>query len=83
LEIEERNEGNKAYTSFKSSLDLSMGILYIIIAGYATQMPFIIEAYGKKTVYIIGGLFVLYGLFRFYRGFVGIKNIFLKKRLRR
>jgi len=70
---EERNE--KTNLSFRSSLDIGMGILYLIIPAYAFAMPALIEQYGKTSVYVIGGLFILYGFIRIGRGFFALQKI--------
>ncbi|HMN32674.1 MAG: hypothetical protein IT215_08990 [Chitinophagaceae bacterium] len=69
---------NKASLGFKSSLDIGMGFLYIIIPAYAFAMPSIIEQYGKGTVYTIGGLFIFYGGFRIFRGLMALQKFFKK-----
>ncbi len=69
---------NKASLGFKSSLDIGMGFLYIIIPAYAFAIPSIIEQYGKGTVYTIGGLFIFYGGFRIVRGILALQKFFKK-----
>lgn len=71
---------NKAYESFRASVDIAMGSLYLFISVYCMQLTSILEEYGKTTVYTLGGLFILYGLFRFYRGVQKLKSAFLKPR---
>ncbi len=61
------------YTKFKSSVDLGMGIIYMVVSYYASQTAFIIEEYGLGLVYTISLLFFLYGVFRIYRGFIALK----------
>jgi len=68
MDIDQRNDENKGYVLFKSTLDMAMGVLYILISGYAMKMGFIIERYGKTTVYVIASLFIFYGVFRIVRG---------------
>ena len=69
---------NKAYVSFRASLDIAMGVLYIFISVYCMMMPMIVEEYGKGTVYTLGLLFTAYGLFRLIRGLLKLKSVFLK-----
>ena len=80
MDLEERNNENKGYVLFKSSLDMAMGVLYIIISGYAMKMDFIIERYGKTTVYVIAGLFIFYGGFRMVRGILLFRSMHRKRR---
>jgi hypothetical protein len=68
MNLNERNNSNKAYGQFRSSLDMAMGLLYIVISGYAMKMNFIIEEYGKTSVWVIASLFIFYGVFRIIRG---------------
>jgi hypothetical protein len=74
MELEERNHKNSVYGQFRSSIDLAMGVLYMIISGYAMKTKFILELYGKTVVWILASLFILYGLFRIYRGLQFYKN---------
>jgi hypothetical protein len=75
MELNERNKDNKVYNQFKSSMDIGMGFMYMVISGYAMNTNFIIEKYGKSTVWTIAFLFIAYGLFRIYRGI----QFYLKK----
>ena len=59
---------------FRTSVDIAMGVIYVLIPLYAMQMSFILETYGSTTVGILAGLFICYGLFRIYRGFKRIKK---------
>ncbi len=65
---------NKATLGFKSSLDIGMGVLYILIPIYALLIPSISEQYGKGLVYSLGVLFILYGGFRIYRGIFALQK---------
>jgi len=75
MELNERNNNNKVYNQFKSSMDIGMGLMYMVISGYAMNTNFIIEKYGQSTVWTIAILFIAYGLFRIYRGI----QFYLKK----
>jgi len=68
MDLNERNSSNKAYKQFRSSIDMAMGVMYIVISAYAMKMNFIIEEYGKTTVWVIASLFIGYGIFRIIRG---------------
>ena len=74
MDYEERNSRNNVYGQFKSSMDIGMGVLYIIISGYAMNMKFIIDRYGKTLVWGIAILFILYGISRIVRGILFYKN---------
>jgi hypothetical protein len=80
--MEEEKE-NKAYVSFRASVDVAMGVLYVFISVYCMLLPAILEQYGRNYVYILGGLFSFYGLFRFVRGLLKFKKAFLNKPTRR
>ena len=69
---------NKPYVSFRATVDIAMGFLYMFISFYCMTLPMILEEYGKATVYTLGGLFILYGLFRLFRGLTKLKDLFLK-----
>jgi Gpi18-like mannosyltransferase len=71
---------NKAYVAFRATVDIAMGVLYCTISLYAMQQIFLLEKYGKNTVFTIGILFSLYGIFRLVRGGIKFKNTFLKKK---
>lgn len=71
---------NKPYISFRASVDLAMGILYIFVSAYCMMLPAILEEYGKATVYTLGSLFIAYGLFRSVRGILKFKSVFGIKR---
>ncbi|MBK7762368.1 MAG: hypothetical protein IPI46_03215 [Bacteroidetes bacterium] len=75
MNIEERNDKQKAYKQFRASIDMAMGLIYIIIPIYAMNMQFIVAAYGKSLVYTIGGLFIAYGLFRMIRSLMAFREI--------
>ncbi len=78
-----REKDESIYDNFRASVDLGMGLIYIIISVYASLTPYIIEAYGSTTVYTIATLFALYGLFRMYRGFLKMQQFFKSSRTNR
>ncbi len=79
MNIDERNEKNKAYTGFRAAVDLSMGLIYVIVALYCLYFPWVLAQFGKMNVYILVSLFALYGAFRLYRGIVQFKNSIKRK----
>lgn len=64
---------NKTYTTFRTSLDVGMGVLYIMVgalvlyARYFGTLPL-----SPTYAYVLGGILVLYGIFRIYRGLAAI-----------
>lgn len=74
---EERRQ--RGQLNFRAGLDISMGVLYLVIPAFAAAMPGLQEEYGKSTVYIISGLFGLYGLVRIGRGYYAMRQIFKRK----
>lgn len=62
------------YERFRASVDMGMGIIYMVVSYYATQTAYIVENYGKGLSYTISLLFFLYGIFRVYRGFESIRQ---------
>lgn len=67
------------YTRFRSSVDIGMGLIYMVVSYYASQTAFIIEEYGRGLVYSIALLFFLYGLFRIYRGYIALRGAMTSK----
>ena len=75
MNLDERNEGSRGYRSFRTGLDLGMGVLYVAIG----CLILYIKHFGAMELpttfaYILGSLMLLYGVFRIYRGFVGMKE---------
>ncbi|MEO8582637.1 MAG: hypothetical protein ABI415_02510 [Flavitalea sp.] len=67
----------KAYTNRRSMMDLGMGLIYAVMGGFfllSQRFGISMEFPPKPFSYIFGGLCLLYGGFRIYRG-VG-KNYF-------
>lgn len=75
----EEQEESKATIGFRASVDLAMGVLYIVISSYFMIFPYLIESFWKYDVKILGGLLIFYGLFRIVRGLIKFKNTFMKK----
>ncbi len=70
-------EERKSNRHFRTSMDIGMGIFYVLIGGYV----FIIQSFGDMKIpsviaWILGGMMIVGGVARFYRGF---KVIFPKK----
>jgi hypothetical protein len=67
----------KAYANRRSLMDYGMGILYVAFGGFVLlgkwigyELDFLPEPYS----YAFGALFLIYGIFRIYRGYK--KNYF-------
>jgi hypothetical protein len=61
----------KAYVNRRSLMDLGMGIIYAVMGGFflASELFGIVMEFPPKPFsYIFGGLCLLYGSFRIYRG---------------
>lgn len=74
---EERRQ--RGQLNFRAGLDISMGVLYLIVPAFAAAMPGLQEEYGKTTVYSISGLFALYGSVRIVRGYMAMRQVFKSK----
>lgn len=73
MNIDERLEKSGTYSAFRTSLDIGMGAVYIIIAVIVLYMKYFgaVEL-PASTAYALGSLMLLYGGFRIYRGMVAI-----------
>lgn len=61
----------KAYITRRSIMDIGMGVIYAAIGcilGFSQQLGFNLEFPAPPFSYIFGGLCLLYGGFRIYRG---------------
>lgn len=66
---EERQENNVATNRFRSSLNVGMGIIYVLIGSTVVYMKYFgVVALNNGLAYALGGLMILYGLFRLWRG---------------
>jgi len=67
--FEDRLEQSKSYKNFRTGLDLGMGAMYTVIGiGVMYAKYFNVVELPDTFSYILGGLMVLYGMFRVYRG---------------
>lgn len=80
FEKEQLTENEKRYIQRRSIMDYGMGITWMVM-GFFLMMPATISprfAYMEDTLYKwMGGIFILYGLFRIYRGY---KKNYLRER---
>ena len=75
MSYEDRNAENRTYNSFRTSLDLGMGVIYLIIGGIILYVKYFgTMELSSSYAYILGGLMIVYGLFRIYRGFQAMKQ---------
>jgi hypothetical protein len=62
----------KGYILMRSTLDYGMGVLYLAV-GFFLIFPellgFEMENFDKIFRYMFGGICIVYGVWRFYRGF--------------
>jgi hypothetical protein len=77
-EFEQRSQSDferrkvSAYTSRRSLMDYGMGFIYLALGGFfllSKQFGYELAFPQPPFSYIFGGLCVLYGLFRIYRGY--------------
>lgn len=73
MNIDERMEQSSTYSAFRTSLDIGMGAVYVImgIAVFSFRYFGTVEL-PAATAYALGSILVLYGGFRIYRGMVAV-----------
>jgi hypothetical protein len=67
----------RAYANRKAIMDYGMGVLYIAAGGFlafADKFRVELDFLPKPYTYVFGGLLLIYGIFRIYRGYK--KNYF-------
>lgn len=82
FEKDRMSEQDKRYVQRRSVMDIGMGILWcgmglfvgLLLKKYNAGLA---AQYGDKTLYAFGGLCLVYGLFRVWRGF---KKNYLRER---
>lgn len=80
MNVEDRNQDNKALLGFKGSMDLFMGAVYVAVAGFVWRFPSALDQFGKVPVGAFSLLFGAYGVFRIYRGWVSIKAMMQQRK---
>lgn len=81
MSYEERQQSsNGTYSRFQSTLNIGMGLVYLIVGFTIVYM----KIYGvvplePALAYALGGLMIVYGLFRLWRGFMDIRRAKLDK----
>lgn len=75
MEREDRNNKNKVYNSFRGSLHIGMGGIYLAIGASVIYFKsFGVMELNDLTAYAIGGVLLLYGAFRVWRGWMDLKQ---------
>lgn len=76
MEREDRNKKNSVYNSFKGSLHMGMGVIYIVLGVSVVYFKsFGVMELKEIVAYIIGFVMVLYGSFRLWRGWMDLKRL--------
>jgi uncharacterized membrane protein HdeD (DUF308 family) len=80
MNLDERREQSQTYNAFRTSLDMGMGAIYVVLGIVVLSMRYFgtIEL-SPTTAYVLGAIMILYGAFRMYRGMV----VILQKKKRR
>jgi uncharacterized membrane protein len=72
---QQENKSSRIYNQFRVTMDLGMGVFYLVIAGAIIIFKYYgTLALSNAMAYTFGGLMLAYGLFRIYRGVAGLRN---------
>lgn len=75
MDREERNNKSKSYLGLKGALHMAIGSLYIVLGFWALYTKkFVTVDMTNALAYVVGCLLVAYGGFRFWRGWLSIRN---------
>ncbi len=81
FEKEELTEKNRGYIRMKSIMDYGMGLMWMAMGIFLIFIKFFDTAFQARfddpIMKVLGGIFVIYGLFRLYRGYK--KNYFTER----
>ena len=81
FEREEMSEKNKGYVRMKSIMDFGMGLLWLGMGTFLVFIKYFDTAFQARfddpVMKIFGAVCMVYGLFRFYRGYK--KNYFTER----
>ena len=81
FEKEELSETNKGYVRMKSIMDFGMGLMWFAMGIFLVFIKYFDTAFQARfdepIMKIFGGICIIYGLFRFYRGYK--KNYFIER----
>ena len=71
MENERTDRKEKSYIMMRSVMNYSMGAIYLAVGGFLLfpeKLGFEMVAFDATARYIFGGIIVLYGVWRIYRG---------------
>lgn len=70
MNYEENSRKSKTYRNFRGSLHIGIGMLYLAIGGASIYFKKFFGTFELDLwiTYLLGGLLLLYGLFRIWRG---------------
>lgn len=70
MNYEENNRRSKTYRSFRGSLNIGIGMLYLTIGAVSIYFKKFFGTFqlDLTLTYTLGGLLIVYGLFRMWRG---------------
>ncbi|HNB81699.1 MAG TPA: hypothetical protein PLP34_05150 [Chitinophagaceae bacterium] len=69
---------NRTSILVRAIVHITMGIFYILIPVTILQKPWLLESWNRAMVWAGSLLFILYGVFRLYRGIVLYKEFHQK-----
>lgn len=76
MDREDRNNKSKVYNSFRGSLNMGMGVIYLAIGVSVIYFKsFGVMELSNMVSYIIGAVLLLYGSFRLWRGWMDLKSM--------
>jgi hypothetical protein len=61
----------RSLSNMRSTMNFAMGAVYLLVGGFlllAEKLGFEMESFDDTARYIFGGIIVLYGVWRIYRG---------------
>ncbi|MDB5192206.1 MAG: hypothetical protein JWQ96_1769 [Segetibacter sp.] len=71
MENERIDKRTKSYIMMRSMMNYGMGAIYLAVGAFLLfpeKLGFTMEAFDDTARYIFGGIIVLYGVWRIYRG---------------
>ncbi len=73
MNLDERMEQSGTYSAFRTSLDIGMGAIYIIMGAIVLSIKYfgVVELSPTMAIFL-GVLLLAYGAFRIYRGIIAI-----------
>ena len=71
MEYDRPDRRTKSYVMMRTVMNYSMGAIYLLIGAFLLfpeKLGFEMEAFDPTARYIFGGVIILYGVWRIYRG---------------